>query len=83
MKDIERKPGSGPKVKMAHEDILEPVTAALSKWMHAHAKDLGTSEKTVRRAVKELSRKSLVMLERPLLTLALSKRPISNVAKLF
>eukprot|EP00096_Caligus_rogercresseyi_P005723 TRINITY_DN21716_c0_g1_i1.p1 TRINITY_DN21716_c0_g1~~TRINITY_DN21716_c0_g1_i1.p1 ORF type:complete len:135 (+),score=10.95 TRINITY_DN21716_c0_g1_i1:211-615(+) len=36
--------------------------------MRAHAKDLGVDESTVRRAVKECGGKSLVMLERPLMT---------------
>ncbi|QQP37062.1 Putative transposable element [Caligus rogercresseyi] len=69
MKDnIERKRGSGSKAKVALQVIKKALEAEPLKSMRAHAKDMGISHTTIVRSVKMLGEKSLVRVERPLLT---------------
>jgi len=65
---VDRKQGSGRKAVLDHQEVKRTIEEAPLKSMRSHAKDMGVSEATVRRAVKKLGGKSLVRVERPLLT---------------
>ncbi|QQP39893.1 Putative transposable element [Caligus rogercresseyi] len=66
--NIERKRGSGSKAKVHLQVIKKALEAEPLKSMRAHAKDMGISHTTIVRSVKMLGEKSLVRVERPLLT---------------
>ena len=65
---VERKEGSGRKLKLDPEELKKAAEADPLKSMRAHAKDLGVAPSTVCRSVKKAGGKSLVRVERPLLT---------------
>ncbi len=66
--DMERKPGSGKKKKLHPKAVKKAVEAAPFKSLRMHAKDMGAGKSTLRDTVKNLGGKSLVRVERPLLT---------------
>ncbi len=65
---VDRKEGLGRKAKLDPEEFKTAVQADPLKSMCAHVRDLRVSDRTVRRTVKKVGSKSLVKVERPLLT---------------
>ena len=72
-KMVDRREGSGRKAKLDPDEMQRVAQANPLKSMRAHAKDLGVSERTIRRTVKKAGGKSLVRVERPLLTSAMKQ----------
>ncbi|QQP34952.1 Uncharacterized protein FKW44_023016 [Caligus rogercresseyi] len=76
---VERNPGSGRKAKLDPEGFKKVAQATPLKSMRAHARELGVSPMTVHRTVKKAGGKSLMRVERPLLTYKMKETiPISN-----
>ncbi len=71
---VKRKPGSGRKAKLDLKVFKEMVEVTPLKMMVAHVRDLEVSETMIRRTVKKAGGKSLVRVERPLLTEAMKER---------
>jgi len=65
---IERKEGSGKKSLINVNTLKNAIEEDPTKSMRSHAKDFSVSHTTVSKTVKKLGGKSLVRLERPLLT---------------
>jgi transposase len=66
--DMERASGSGRKPSLDPDELKEQIKANPLTSMRSQAADLGVSEATVRRTVKKVGGKSLMRVERPLLT---------------
>ncbi len=65
---IERKAGSGRKASLDADDLKAAIEADPTKALCTHAKELGVAHTMVVRTVAKLGGKSLVRLERPILT---------------
>lgn len=65
---VERKPKSSRKAKLNPNNVKTTLEAAPLKSIRSHAMDLNVSEATIRRNIKKADGKSLVRVERPLLT---------------
>ncbi len=65
---LDRKAGSGKKRILDLEEVKEATMAEPRKLIRAHALDVGVLAWTMSRAMKAVGGKSLVMVERPLLT---------------
>lgn len=71
--DLERKPGSGKKTILDHDEVKRAVEAAPLKSLTKHTADMGVSTSTMSRTVRSMGGKSLVRLQRPLLTPAIKE----------
>jgi transposase-like protein len=69
--DVERRPGNGRKPSIDIEVIKTAIEAEPTKSLRNHARDMGVSHTALNKAVKKMGGKSLVRVERPLLTPAI------------
>ena len=70
---LERKAGSGRKMKLILEEVKDAAKSNPLKPMLEFAKDFGVSDRTIRRTIEKAEGKSLMRVERPLLTPAMKE----------